>query len=76
MNEEIFLKKIGERIYNHRATLGITINELSSKTGINPENIAAIEMGKMQLGLEEFLEITRAIGIDPSKIIENILKKR
>jgi transcriptional regulator with XRE-family HTH domain len=52
--------------------LGITINELSSKTGINPENIAAIEKGKIQLGLEEFLEITRAIGIDPSKILEDI----
>lgn len=72
MNEEIFLKKIGERIYNHRTILGITINELSSKTGINPENIAAIEMGKIHLGLEEFLQITTAMGIDPAKIIEDI----
>jgi hypothetical protein len=45
---------------------------LNSKTGIEAENIAAIEKSKFPLMLEEFLHITRAIGIDPAKVMEGI----
>lgn len=72
MNEEIFLKKVGEKLYKQRAISEITINELSSRTGIDAVNIAAIEMGKSPIYLEDFLQITKAIGIVPAKIIDGI----
>ena len=72
MSEEIFLKNIGQKLSNHRLISGITLQELSSKTGIEIEYLSAIENGKRSLKLEEFLHITRAIGIDPAKVIEAI----
>jgi transcriptional regulator with XRE-family HTH domain len=72
MNEDIFLNKVGKKISEYRSVSGITSEELSSKTGIEAENIAAIEKGKFPLMLEEFLHITRAIGIDPAKAMEGI----
>jgi transcriptional regulator with XRE-family HTH domain len=72
MIEEVFLNKIGKKLSEQRLESGITLEDLSSKTGIEAENIAAIEKGKFPLMLEEFLHITRAIGIDPAKVIEGI----
>jgi transcriptional regulator with XRE-family HTH domain len=72
MKEGDFLNTVGERLSRFRTAAGLTVDELGSKTGIETENIAAIEKGKFPLMLEEFLHITRAIGIDPAKVIEGI----
>jgi transcriptional regulator with XRE-family HTH domain len=72
MSEEIFLKNIGQKLSNHRLISEITLQELSSKTGIDVEIIVGIEMGKISLGLEEFLKITEAIGIDAATIMNEI----
>ena len=72
MNEGIFLNTIGQILSNQRRVSEITLQELSSKTGIDIENIVGIEMGKISLDLEEFLKITKAIGIDAAKIMNEI----
>jgi transcriptional regulator with XRE-family HTH domain len=72
MNEGIFLNTIGQILSNQRRVFEITLQELSSKTGIDIEKIVEIEMGEISLDLEEFLKITDAIGIDAAKIMNEI----
>jgi transcriptional regulator with XRE-family HTH domain len=72
MNEGLFLNTIGRILSNKRLNSEITLQELSSKTGIDVEIIVGIEMGKISLGLEEFLKITEAIGIDAATIMNEI----
>jgi transcriptional regulator with XRE-family HTH domain len=72
MNEGIFLNTIGQILSNQRRVFEITLQELSSKTGIDIEKIVGIEMGEISLDLEEFLKITDAIGIDAAKIMNEI----
>jgi transcriptional regulator with XRE-family HTH domain len=72
MNEGLFMNAIGRILSNKRLNSEITLQELSSKTGIDVEIIVGIEMGKISLGLEEFLKITEAIGIDAATIMNEI----
>ncbi len=72
MNEGLFLNTIGKILSNQRLKSEITVHDLSSKTGIDVEKIVGIEMGKISPGLEEFLKITEAIGIDAAKIMNEI----
>ena len=72
MNEGLFLNTIGRILSNKRLNSEITLQELSSKTGIDVEIIVGIEIGKISLGLEEFLKITEAIGIDAATIMNEI----
>jgi cytoskeletal protein RodZ len=66
------MNAIGRILSNKRLNSEITLQELSSKTGIDVEIIVGIEMGKISLGLEEFLKITEAIGIDAATIMNEI----
>jgi transcriptional regulator with XRE-family HTH domain len=72
MKEDVFLNIIGKTLSNQRLISEITLQELSSKTGIDVEKIVGIEMGKISVGLEEFLKITEAIGIDAATIMNEI----
>jgi hypothetical protein len=60
MNEGLFLNTIGRILSNKRLNSEITLQELSSKTGIDVEIIVGIEIGKISLGLEEFLKNHRS----------------
>ena len=72
MNEGLFLNTLGKILSNQILKSEITVHDLSSKTGIDVEKIVGIEMGKISPGLEEFLKITEAIGIDAAKIMNEI----
>lgn len=57
------LERTASAVLNARKTQGITISQLSEKTGINPSNLSRIERGEVYPNLQTLATICDALGL-------------
>ncbi|MGS1094840.1 helix-turn-helix domain-containing protein [Aquamicrobium terrae] len=59
-----------ELLVQARKDAGITQVELGKRLGQRQTFVSKFELGERRLDVAEFIAVSRAIGIDPRKIIE------
>lgn len=68
MNDDEYLKRIGERIKHYRKLLHMSQEELAHKCGYTTENarcmISRIEKGKINLPQSRMTALASALGVD------------
>ena len=62
-NEPSILERTASAVLNARKAQGITISQLSHKTGINPSNLSRIERGEVYPNLQTLASICDALGL-------------
>ena len=55
-----------------RTKAGLTQTALAKKLGRPQSFVSKFEAGERRLDVVEFLEVTRAIGVDPHRIIREV----
>lgn len=59
----------GTRIRNMRTQARLTIQDVSEKTGLHSNTIGRIERGDSEANIEQVLLISRALGVQPAKLM-------
>ncbi|MCQ2975824.1 MAG: XRE family transcriptional regulator [Bacteroidales bacterium] len=67
LNEQI--KAIAERLIALREVLDLSLEDVSAKTGISPEQIAKFESGESDIPMSYICDVAQAYNIQPSAII-------
>jgi len=57
-----------------RQSAGLRQVDVAKRIGRHQSYMAKVEQGERRLDVVEFLELTRAIGADPVKIVRKLLK--
>lgn len=61
---------IGERIRNLRKALGLTLDELSLKTGVNKASISSFENGKYAPSSEAIISLSKEFGVTTDYLLK------
>jgi y4mF family transcriptional regulator len=64
------LKKIAENVRCYRRERGLTQKQLAKKAGISRGYVSQIENGKINLYLDTLVALARALGVNPSDLVE------
>jgi len=67
MSEEI--EALGREIRRRRQALGMTLPALAEATGITPNYIGAIELGRRDPGLSAVLKLARGLRVTPGELL-------
>ncbi|MDR0807561.1 MAG: XRE family transcriptional regulator [Gemmobacter sp.] len=63
-------KEVGPRIRRHRLGLGLSLVDLSGRSGVSVSNISKIETGKIVGGFQAIYRICRGLGILVTDLLE------
>lgn len=63
------MREIGNRLLALRKKMGLTQAELAEQAGISDRTYADIERGTVNMRLETFLQICRALYVTPDEIL-------
>lgn len=78
MNDNEYLKLIGERIKHHRKLLHMSQEELANKCGYKTENarcmISRIEKGRINLPQSRMIALASALGVDATILFSDGIK--
>lgn len=83
-NRRAHVSSIRSDLYRHivglltqaRKDAGLTQVELADRIGQRQTFISKVELGERRIDVAEFVEIARAIGIDPYKLLRRAEKRR
>jgi transcriptional regulator with XRE-family HTH domain len=64
------LRRLGERIREHRHSKGLTQETLAQTLGLSVAYVSLIERGGRNPPYTTVLAISRALGVAPAKIVE------
>jgi transcriptional regulator with XRE-family HTH domain len=64
-----------ELLIEARNQAGLTQQQLAKKLGMHQSFIAKYEGGERRIDVLEFLTITRAIGVDPIRILKALMRR-
>jgi transcriptional regulator with XRE-family HTH domain len=67
MSEEI--EALGREIRRRRQASGMTLEALAEASGITPNYIGAIEMGRRDPGLSTVLKLARGLRLTPGELL-------
>jgi transcriptional regulator with XRE-family HTH domain len=65
-------KLIGVRIRQLRTEQDLSQEELAEKSGLHRNYIGGVERGERNIALLNIVEIAHALGVSPSKLLEEI----
>jgi transcriptional regulator with XRE-family HTH domain len=65
-----------ELLIAERARLGLLQKDLAAALGKPQSFIAKVEGGERRLDVAEFLDYAAALGIDPIKLLKQVVKKK
>jgi len=65
------LKQLGSRIRDHRRNRGLTLIELSQKTGLSASYLSRIERGVTSPSLKSLVLLARTFGKTIAELFEN-----
>ena len=68
------LSVFGELLQKARLRAGITQEELAAKVRLTREYISLLEHGKRTPTIHVFIRLARALGVSPSKLIDQVEK--
>ena len=66
--EKAFFYTLGNKINEIRLELGISIESLSERTNISVVDLLAIESGVKTITLEDLIDISNSLKINPSSL--------
>ena len=72
MEDKTILPIIGERLKARRIELGITQAQLSYTCETDPSYIRKVEKGKVNLSIVKLHELTNALGMSLSELLQNL----
>jgi transcriptional regulator with XRE-family HTH domain len=72
MTEEALLERIGAFIRERRKALGLTLAQMSERTGVSLGYLSQIELGKNSASIETLYRICLAFGIRMSELFSAI----
>lgn len=75
-NHALIYRKVPSFIRSLRERAGTTQTELGTRMGTSQVFIARCESGSRRVDVAEFIEITRALGIDPVDAFRELAKHR
>jgi transcriptional regulator with XRE-family HTH domain len=64
-----------EALVSARTQAGLTQRELARRLGRSHSFVGKVESGERRLDVLEFVELAGALGVDPRKLIGQILKE-
>ena len=67
--EKAFFYTLGNKIKEIRLELGISIEYFSERTNISIEDLLAIESGVKTITLEDLIDISNSLKINPSSLL-------
>ena len=67
---DLFVKKVGGKIKNLRKKQGLSQVALSYDLDLSKQSICNIESGKKNLTLKTNLKISKALGTNPSELLD------
>ena len=70
MVEEVFLKKIGERIRKLRLEEGLSQEKLAFQSNLDRTYIGSVERGERNIAIINLNKIAKALNISVSKLLE------
>jgi transcriptional regulator with XRE-family HTH domain len=68
-------KSVQKLLAAARVAAGLTQTALAKKLGRPQSFVSKFEAGERRLDIVEFLEVTRAIGVDPHDIIRRVERR-
>ena len=64
-----YRKALGRVLYDRRASLGLSQEDLGFKAGVDRTYVSGLELGKRNPTLETILRVAKALGVRPSKLL-------
>ena len=74
-NKAIYTKRqqrLRVLLKNARKKADITQVQLSRRLGFHDSFVTKYELGQRQLGVFEFLDVTKALKLDPAEVLEKV----
>jgi transcriptional regulator with XRE-family HTH domain len=68
--QEDALRELGRRLRQLREERGLGIARLASLTGLNPDDIPAMESGEVDIPLTTIFALAVALGVKPAQLLE------
>lgn len=69
LENELFLREIGQRITERRKQLGLTQEALAEKGDMTPQFVSYAESGKRAMRPENLLKISSALGVSADYLL-------
>lgn len=72
--DSLLNKIIGEELKRVRENAGLSLEELSNKIGnkVSRQTLSTYETGRSKIKISMFLDICKALGVNPVEVYENI----
>jgi transcriptional regulator with XRE-family HTH domain len=68
--------KLRKLLVAARNDSGVTQLELAEDLGVTQSYVSKLERGALEIGIDEFLKITRALDLDPLDILGQAIGRR
>jgi transcriptional regulator with XRE-family HTH domain len=65
-------RKVIERLRLRRQELGLSQQTLAERLGLHKQFISRVELGERRLDVVEFVDLVRALELDPAKVLKEI----
>jgi len=72
MTEDALREALGTAIRDRRKTLGLTLSNMSTKTGVSLGYLSQIELGKNSASIETLYRICLALGMKMSELFQSV----
>lgn len=66
---DVWMREVGQRIYNCRSNLGMTQEELAEKSGLTTQFISYVETGKRAMRSENLLKLSAALNVSTDYLL-------
>lgn len=70
MNE--IRKQFGRNIKSYRQSAGFSQEALAEKASLHRTYIGSVERGERNISLENIVQLAKALGVSPSKLLQGI----
>lgn len=71
LDDQSFLRRIGDRVRDRRVSLGLTQAELADACGLHRTFVGSVERGERNLAVLSLRRIAQALKVSPDQLLAN-----